>query len=314
MMEKKKLYGETLKEQYEASAKDRVHRFMLADGAVRGAILYGTRMINEMRSNHELGILETLVLGRAFLGAGLMASGLKNRDRIVLKIDCSGPIRGLVVEANAFGEVRGYLKQVPIPIERPLENTDLSSFFGAGMLSVIRHPTGAKTPFTSQVALRYGNLAKDLAAYYVESEQVPTAFRLGIDFDREGNVAGAGGLFLQALPAADDALARELEDRVHTLPPIGAEFGRNRDPKRLVNTCFEEFSPVFTEDTRIEFMCHCNRERLRGLLSMLPADELKDIAENGPFPVELRCHFCNTRFEFPRESIRRIYGQRYPDG
>jgi molecular chaperone Hsp33 len=147
----------------------------------------------------------------------------------------------------------------------------------------------------------------------VESEQIPTAFRLGIDFDREGNVAGAGGLFLQALPAADDALARDLEDRVHALPPIGAEFGRNRDPKRLVNTRLGEFSPVFTDDTRVEFMCHCNRERLRVLLTMLPADELRDIAENGPFPVELRCHFCNTRYEFRRESIRRIYGQRYPD-
>ena len=87
-MEKKKLYGETLKEQYEASARDRVHRFMLAEGTVRGAILHGTRMINEMRFNHELGILETLVLGRAFLGAGLMAADLKNRDRIMLRIDC----------------------------------------------------------------------------------------------------------------------------------------------------------------------------------------------------------------------------------
>jgi len=58
-MEKKKLYGNTLKEQYLASARDRRHSFLLADGAMRGVILNGTRMVNEMRSNHELGVLET---------------------------------------------------------------------------------------------------------------------------------------------------------------------------------------------------------------------------------------------------------------
>ena len=68
-----------------ASAKDRLYNFLLADGAIRGAILNGTRMINEMRVNHELGILETLVLGRAYLGAGLMSANLKGADRTSFK-------------------------------------------------------------------------------------------------------------------------------------------------------------------------------------------------------------------------------------
>jgi len=111
-MEKKKLFGNTLKEQYLASARDRRHNFLLSGGAMRGVILNGTRMVNEMRSNHELGILETLVLGRAYLGAALMAADLKGNDRIAVRIECSGPIQGLNVEANAFAEVRGYLKLV----------------------------------------------------------------------------------------------------------------------------------------------------------------------------------------------------------
>jgi molecular chaperone Hsp33 len=132
----------------------------------------GTRMVNEMRANHELGILETLVLGRAYLGAGLMSADLKSNDRISIKIDCSGPIKGLVVEANAFGEVRGFLKRMPIPIEKPMESFDLSPFFGAGFLLVTKYIEGAKQPFTGQVMLKYGNIAKDLANYYLTSEQV----------------------------------------------------------------------------------------------------------------------------------------------
>ena len=59
-MIKQKPYGKTLKDQLKAGAKDRLHNFLLADGAIRGVIMQGTRMVNEMRANHELGILETL--------------------------------------------------------------------------------------------------------------------------------------------------------------------------------------------------------------------------------------------------------------
>ena len=101
-MEKKKIYGETLKEQLLASARDRLCIFVMAGNTVRGAILNGTRMVNEMRANHGLGILETLVLGRAYLGAGLMTANLKGAERLSISISCSGPVKGLVVEANAW--------------------------------------------------------------------------------------------------------------------------------------------------------------------------------------------------------------------
>jgi hypothetical protein len=109
----KRSYGNTLKEQYLASARDRIATFLLAAGEVRGAILNGTRMVNEMRANHELGILETLVLGRAYLGIALMAADLKGSDRVALLINCSGLIKGLSVEANAFGEVRATSNRSP---------------------------------------------------------------------------------------------------------------------------------------------------------------------------------------------------------
>ena len=308
-MIKQKPYGKTLKDQLKAGAKDRLHNFLLADGAIRGVIMQGTRMVNEMRANHELGILETLVLGRAYLGAGLMSADLKSIDRISLKIDCSGPIRGLVVEANAFGEVRGYLKQVPIPISKPMENYDLSVFFGAGFLEVTRHLEDAKQPFTGKIILEYGNIAMDLANYYLTSEQIPTAFNLSIKFDTQGTVTGAGGLFLQAMPEAGDDLVADLERRVNDLPSLGEKFAENQDPESLVQEVFKRHSPQFLANRRIEFMCHCNKKRLRKYLTMLPRDDIKDIHQNGPFPLEMRCHLCNTAYEFSEAEIQEIYGK-----
>ena len=312
-MQKKKPYGNTLKEQLLAGARDRLHNFLLSDGAVRGVIMNGTRMVNEMRANHELGILETLVLGRAYLGAGLMSASLKSNDRIALKFDCAGPIKGLVVEANAFGEVRGYLKNTTIPLTKPMEDFDLSPFFGAGFLSVTKYLEDAKHPFTGKVMLKYGNIAKDLANYYLTSEQIPTAFNLSIKFDKEGRVKGAGGLILQAMPQADDELTAGMEKRVTDLASLGEVFSKDRDPETLISLAFKAYSPRFLANRRIEFMCHCNQERVRNLLTLLPIEELEDIRDNGPFPLELRCHYCNTAYHFTEMDIRKMYGLRYPN-
>jgi molecular chaperone Hsp33 len=284
-MIKKSIGGESLKERLLASAKDRLYNFLLADGAIRGAILNGTRMINEMRANHELGILETLVLGRAYLGAGLMSANLKGADSTSLKIECSGPIKGFTVETNAFGEVRGFLRNVPIPIDKPMQDFDLAPFFGAGFLSVIRYLEDAKQPFTGKVALKYGNIAQDLANYYLTSEQLPTAFNLSIKFDKEGEATGAGGLFMQAMPGTDDALTAGLEELVIKFPSMGEVFAEERES------------------------AHCSPERLRRILTMLPEDELKDIRANGPFPLEMRCQYCNTLYHFSEEEVQEIYAK-----
>ncbi|MEJ2726901.1 MAG: Hsp33 family molecular chaperone HslO [Deltaproteobacteria bacterium] len=308
-MIKKTLKGETLKERLLASAKDRIYNFLLADGAVRGAILHGTRMVNEMRANHQLGILETLVLGRAYLGAGMMTANLKGTDAISLKIDCSGPIRGLTVEANAFGEVRGFLKNVPIPIDKPMVDFNLSPFFGAGFLSITRTIEGAKQPFTGKIALEYGNIAQDLANYFLKSEQIPTAFNLSIKYDKSGEVTGAGGLFLQAMPDADDALAAELEALVIEFPSLGEVFSEGQEPEGLIQALFKKYSPRFLASQRVEFICHCSPARLHRVLMMLPVDELEDILDNGPFPLEMRCHYCNSLYYFDKKEIQAIYRQ-----
>ena len=312
-MKKKKPYGKNLKEQLLASVKDRLCNFILAKGTVRGVILNGTRMVNEMRANHELGILETLTLGRAYLGVTLMAADLKGLSRISLKIECSGPIKGLVAEANAFGETRGYLMQVPIPMEKPMESFDLSPFFGAGFLSVTKHLQDSKQPFTGQIALKYGNIAQDLANYYLESEQISTAFNLSIKFDPQGHVTGAGGLFLQAMPETHDDIAADLEERVNHLPSIGVAFGEGIEPHDFIQRHFGSFSPQFLAERGTEFMCHCNRERLKTILTLMSVKELEKILVEGPFPLDIRCHYCNTVYPFEKLEIQRIHAARFPN-
>lgn len=310
-MIKKQPYGDDLKAQLKANARDRVHSFLLAGDQLRGGVLCGTRMVNEMRANHELGILETLVLGHAYLAGGLLTATLKKNDRLALKVECSGPIRGLRVEANAYGEVRGFLNRVPIPVEKPLEDFNLSPFYGAGFLSVTRYLEDAKQPFTGQVMMETGSLASDLSLYFVKSEQVPTAFSLSVQFDGQGAVTGAGGLFLQALPNADAETVAAIETLVPRLPSLGAAMAAGDSPEAFVQAHFVDYAPRFLENQRVEFFCRCNDDQIRRMLQMLDAAELRDMRDNGPFPLEVRCHHCNTAYRFDAADLAEIYTQRY---
>lgn len=309
-MKKKKLYGETLKEQLQASRRDRLYNFMMVGGAIRGCVVNATRMVNEMRWNHELGILETLALGHAYIGAVLMSANLKGNDRLGLHVECSGPIKGLSVEANAFGEVRGYLKQVPIPIEKPLESFNLSPFFGAGFLSVTKYLEDAKHPFTGKVMMEYGSMAKDLAVYHLKSEQISTAFNLSVLFDRKGVVKGAGGMMLQAMPDADETVLSRLEKKVQALDSIGEMVNEDWFPLQWIENNFSAFTPKMLESRGVEFMCHCNHDRISTMIAMLKQEDLEEMATNGPFPIEVRCHYCNTVFELSKEEMRTITNMR----
>lgn len=108
-----------LKKHLESISRDTNLVFLLSGGKVRGSLVHGTAMVNGMRANHNLGILETLILGHSYIGAGLLTSMVKGNDRIGLTIECGGPVKGISVEASADGGVRGYLMNNPIPVKSP---------------------------------------------------------------------------------------------------------------------------------------------------------------------------------------------------
>ncbi|MBW2366785.1 MAG: Hsp33 family molecular chaperone HslO [Deltaproteobacteria bacterium] len=308
-MIKKELPGETLKERLLAARKDRLYHFWLADKSIRGVMIHGTRMIQEMRVNHDMGILESLVLGHAYLGVGLMSATLKGNDRLSIQIDCDGPVGGLSAEASAYGEIRGYLKNPVIPLEKPLENFDLSPFFGAGFLTVTRHLEDAKQPFSSKTALKYGNIAQDLTYYHATSEQIPTAIHLSIQFSPTGNITGAGGLLVQAMPDAQADMVATVEKVVENLSSLGKLFAENVSPETLLQGEFSKFSPQIITNRRIEFMCHCHSDRVKQVLRLLPKNERENLMVHGPFPVDLRCHYCNTVYKFSKSDIEKIHSE-----
>ena len=287
-------------------APDGIDIFLLEGGLLRGSLLHGTRLVNQMRANHELGILETLILGHAYMAAGLLTAMMKGKDRISIGLECTGAARGLSVQSSASGGIRGYLKRNPIPIDEPPRDLDTAPYIGGGTLSVTKELQGARNPWTGQVRLEHGTIARDLALYYLVSEQMPTSFSLSVYFDSAGRATGAAGLFLQAFPGvAAERLAR-IEERIRGLPSLGTHFAYGGSASELVSGELGDFDPELIGRREVRFECSCSRDRSAAALSSLTGEEARSIRSEGPFPLETVCHNCGSRYAFSREEVREL--------
>ena len=306
-MIKKDIFDKDIKERLKSSAKEKIYRFIMADGMIKGAVVHSTRMVNEMRANHETGPLETLILGQAYIAASLICSGLKGKDdRISITIQCSGPVKGLDVEANVSGEVRGYLKTQHIEVENPEKVNSLAALFGTGFLTVTQYLENAPAPYSGQVALECGSIAEDLANYFLVSEQIPTALTLSVVFDDKEEVKGAGGIFLQAMPGADTAKVSEAEEMILGIDSLGELFAKGRTPEEIILDTFSNLEPKLLNSSLVEFFCRCSKNKMEGYLKSLPREEKKDMLKNGPFPLEIRCHHCNSAYQFDKEDLKTL--------
>ncbi|MBI9103906.1 MAG: Hsp33 family molecular chaperone HslO [Spirochaetales bacterium] len=280
--------------------------FLLEGGALRGGFISATRMVNQMRVNHGLGILESLVLGHAAMGAGLLSSNLKGGDKYGLKIECGGPIRGLTAEADYEGNVRGSLFENPIPVTEPLKDFNLSPFFGPGFLTVSKYHGTSAEPFSGQVMIEHGNIAQDLALYFKQSEQTPTAFSLSVDFDSTGRVVGAGGLFLQVMPGASEETAGAVQDTVLGLPSIGKALAGGLKPEEFLASHFSGFGLNILDGRDVRFFCGCTRERFSSFLASMSEKEKSSILNEGPFPMQAVCHNCGTTYTYEKGELETL--------
>ncbi|HZJ88902.1 MAG TPA: Hsp33 family molecular chaperone HslO [Sphaerochaeta sp.] len=305
-MIKQAISPEALQEHLTSLPADGREVFLIADGTLRLTAIAATTMINEMRANHDTGLLETYVLGQAYLASGLLASTVKDQDRVQLNVEGAGPIGGVFTEAWANGSVRGYLQNNPIPLTEELTSLDTDYLYGPGFLTVTKILEGRKTPFSGQVMLQHGDLAKDLAHYFSQSEQTPTLIILSIHFDEDGSVTGSGAVFIQALPGAEEATLGAVEDLSGALPSLGEALSTGVAVRAFIEEHYSQFAPKHLERQHLTFFCPCSKEQYQVYLEQLDREDKADLVTNGPYPLEIVCLNCSTPYHYSEAELKEL--------
>ena len=233
---------------------DRIVRAITKDGMVKAAAVSTRALTERARQIHKTLPVATAALGRSLAAVSMMGNALKEDGAsVTLRIQGGGPLGNVLAVSDNQGNVRGTVGNPALDLPlRPDGKLDVGGAVGCnGTLTVIRD-LHMKEPYIGSVALLGGEIAEDLAAYFVESEQIPTACGLGVLVDRDQSVLAAGGYLIQLLPGAKEDPTAGVEGGVLAAGPVTGLLAEDADPASLLRRGGSDFQFVkFGENPRM---------------------------------------------------------------
>ena len=286
---------------------DEIVRVITRDGGVMASAISGRALVERARRIHQTLPLATAALGRTLMAASMMGNQLKGeRDSVTLQIKGGGPLGTVLCVSDSSGGVRGYVQNphVELPLKGP-SKLDVGRGIGTdGTITVIKD-LGLKEPYIGSIALVSGEIAADVTAYYVESEQIPTACALGVLVDLDQSVLAAGGYLIQLLPGAEDSAAERIERGVSRAGAVTELFRRGMTGLEVLRLVLDGFELEVLETVPAAYHCPCTRDRVERALISMGRAELEDlIREQGQ--AELTCQFCDKVYKFSKTDLETI--------
>ncbi len=289
---------------------DRIVRAISSDGLVQATAVCTKDLTERARQIHKTLPVGTAALGRTLSAASMMGNALKGHGAsVTLQIKGGGPLGTVLAVADEEGNVRGYVANPSVDI--PLRSDGKLDVGGAvgheGTMTVIKD-LRMKEPYVGTIDLMGGEIAEDVAAYYVESEQIPTACGLGVLVERDQSVRSAGGYLIQLLPGADEDTIVKVEGGIMAAPSVTAILNKDPDPEHMLRTVMSDFDLRILESSPIEYKCYCSRDRVERALISLGAEELRAmVAEQGG--AQLTCQFCDAVYDFTAAELEEMIAE-----
>ena len=287
--------------------KDYLVRGMSMDGFVKAVAIRSTELVGRGARIQKTTPNATAAFGRALTAASMMGNMQKVEDgSMTLQIRGGGPIGTITVVSDAVGNVRGCVTEPNVPlVEKHPGKLDVGATVGKdGTITVIRD-LQLKEPYIGSTELVSGEIGDDVTAYFVQSEQVPTACALGVLVDRDHSVKAAGGYLLQLLPGAPEETISALEKGIQRAGAVTPMLEAGMTPEDILGQVCGDLGMVFLETQEVSYKCYCSRERVERALISLGREELTQIRDEGKtFPVE--CQFCDTVYEFTPADVENL--------
>ena len=285
---------------------DYIVRATAAQGQIRAFAATTREMVETARKAHNTSPVVTAALGRLLTGGAMMGVMMKgDKDVLTLQIKCDGPIHGLVVTADAKGNVKGYADQTDVMLPANAQGKlDVGGAVGSGILSVIKD-LGLKEPYVGQTQLQTGEIGDDLTYYFASSEQVPSCVGLGVLMERDNTVKRAGGFIVQLMPDATEEIIGKLEANLAQITSVTGLLDQGDTPEMILEKLLGNLDLEILDRLDTRFYCNCDKVRVGKVLISLGKKELQSMIDEGK-EVQLNCHFCNTDYTFSVEELKEL--------
>jgi molecular chaperone Hsp33 len=279
---------------------DVILRILAKEAGIRAMAAVTTDLVDEGARRHKTAPLSTAVLGHGLTAAALLGALLKVEQRVALRVEGNGPAGRILAESDAYGRVRGYVENTELAGPLPITRERVAEAIGnEGTLLVVRD-LRLKSLVESVTPLHSGFLDENLTLYLLESDQIPSAVRMGVQMSESGELVAAGGLLAQVMPDYDRAAWEQVHARLTALDP-GHELAEGRSPDDILAHIFEGIPYEVLERRQVRFSCTCNREQIERVLLGLDVKDLRDLIDDGG--AEVTCQYCGEVYHFDVEDL-----------
>ncbi len=285
----------------------KVHRFVTNDFTVRIAAVDATAVVAEMQKIQKSYPLATIGVGRAMVGALLMASQLKDGQEVGILLKGNGPLGSLYAQASYEGHVRGYCPHPEYLAPDQEDVLNLRKAVGFGHLTVSRQQPFQRQPFTGTVEMVSGEVGDDIAHYLHQSHQIRSLVNLGVYLDRDGSVKAAGGVLIEVMPGVEDEIVEKIQANADAFKEnVSKLILEGKSPAELVAPYMTGMN--YTEiphEFDISYSCPCTLERVMRALTALGEADLQDMIEQKESP-EITCQMCGRNFKVTTEELQEL--------
>ncbi|MGR5591017.1 Hsp33 family molecular chaperone HslO [Peptoniphilus grossensis] len=266
-----------------------------------------TDVVEEAAKIHKLSKTTSAALGRVLTAAAIIGSWQKNeKDSITLSINGNGPAGKIVATCKNDGYVKGYVTNpgADLPTREADGKIDVAGIVGEGNLTLVMD-TGMKKPYTGTVNLTTGEIAEDLAVYFLQSDQVPSAVGLGVLVDVDYSIKAAGGFIIQLMPDATEEQISKLEENLKGLPSVTSILDEYHDAEKLIEILMKDIDFKILEKREITYKCNCSREKVEDAIVSVGPREIEEILREDK-KAEVSCYFCDKVYNFDESDLERM--------
>ena len=292
---------------------DEILRAVSADGFVKISVITARGAVQRANAIHHCSPTAIAALGRSLCAASMLGDLLKEENgTLTLRINGGGGLGTIVAVSDSEGNVRGMVSNPAFDLPtRPDGKLDVGGAVGKdGMLTVSRD-IGLREPYVGSTELVSGEIAEDLSAYLVESEQIPAACGLGVLVDTDHSVKAAGGFLVQLMPGAPEALIEKLEDNIFMMDQLTTILDED-GADAIITQVMRDLAPEIVLRHPMAYRCACSRARVEQALRQCGSDELREMIAEGK-DTQVHCQFCDTEYVFTPAQLQELLDAKNAD-
>ena len=291
-----------------------VETFTLERTGFRGRIVRMGGTLDAILQPHGYPQPLNQLTAEAAMLTSLLASMLKYEGSFTLQAQGDGPVAMIVADITSEGALRacatireGRGDELNALAARP----GVESVIGKGYLAFTVDQGAKAERYQGIVELRPGALIGSVHNYFRQSEQIGTGVKMAITY--AGGQWRGGGILIQHVPeegghAVEDSAQEDAWHRTMLLLDTCTDTELTDpalDREDLLFRLFHEESVRVFAPQAIVKGCRCTRERLEGILSTMPDDDLRDMADAGG-SITMTCQFCSQDFQFGLPAIENV--------